>query len=106
MSVSDALTYLATCADDYANAVMDEARLDELRKAIRAEFMRESDDKTIADREAFAITRKEYREVSEELLPDAKRRVAYHKARMKWADATIEVWRSQQANKRNAEKVR
>lgn len=106
MSVQSALEYLATSSDDYAQAVQDEARLDHLIKNTRAELIGISEEKTQAAKEAWAMSQKEYRKISETDYPLARRQVAYHKAKQKWATEVIAVWQTQNANKRAAEKVR
>jgi len=52
------------------------------------------------------MSQKEYRKICEEEYPLARRQVAYHKAKQKWATEVIAVWQTQNANKRAAEKVR
>lgn len=106
MSVSNALEYLATCAEDYADAVQSQARLEHLIKNTRAELIGISEEKTQAAKEAWAMSQKEYRKLSEDDYPLACRQVAYHKAKQKWAEETISVWQTSNANKRAAERVR
>lgn len=103
-SVSDALNYLATCADDTANAHYAKAYNDEKRKIIRAELMRAANLKTASERETYAYAQEEYRQAAEEYA-DACRRVEFHRAKKAWAENIIEVWRTQNANKRAAERV-
>lgn len=106
LGVSDALNYLATSADDYAQAVQDEARLEHLIKNTKAELIGISDQKTQAAKEAWAMSQSEYRKLCEDEYPLARRRVAYHRAKQKWAEEVISVWQTQNANKRAAERVR
>lgn len=105
-NVSDALEYLATSADDFAEAVQMEVRLEALKKAVLAELMLASDEKTQSGKEAWAMIQPEYKSIAEVDYPNARRQVAFHKRREKWAETVIEVWRTQNANKRAAEKVR
>ncbi|NHK29154.1 hypothetical protein FF098_014635 [Parvularcula flava] len=106
MSVSEAVKYLAECPEEYAQAIHEEARLEQLAKNFKAVLMDDCDEKSMTAKEAWAMRQPEYRDITEKQLPDARRRVAYHKAKGKWADMVIEVWRTQNANKRAAERVR
>ena len=105
-TVGDALRYLATSPQDYADAVRDEARLEHLIKNTRAELISVSEEKTQAGKEAWAMRQPEYRKLCEEDYPEAKRRVAYHKAKTKAAEMIISVWQTKSRMQREAESVR
>lgn len=104
--VGEALRYLAGCAEEYAAAVREEARLSELAKNIRAELMLASEERTQAAKEAEAMTCPNYREITEVKLPLAKREIAYHKAKQKWAETVVSVWQTRARIQREAERVR
>lgn len=103
--VGDALRYLAN-PKQLADAVFEEARLGELIKNFRAELMRASKEKTQAGKEAEAMAHPEYRALTEKQYPDAKARVAYHKAKYKWAETAISIYQTRARMQREAEKVR
>ena len=105
-TVGDALRYLATSPEDYAAAVAEEARLEHLIKKTRAELISISKEKTQAAKEAWAMRQPEYRKLCEEDYPEARRRVAFHKAKTKAAEMIISVWQTKNANKRAAERMR
>lgn len=104
--VSKALEYLATSAEAYGQAVRLEASLGELAKNFKAELMMQSDAGSQSAKETHAMTHPEYREITEDKLPGAKRAVAYHKARQKWAETVVSVWQTRARMQREAEKVR
>lgn len=104
--VSEALEYLATSPDPVADAEMRKARVEEEKKIILAELMNSSKEKAYNAKETWARSQREYREYIEGDYAQAHRDAAFHRAKRAWAEATIEVWRTQNANKRAAERVR
>lgn len=103
--VSDALNYLAQEPHPIAVARGDLTRAENERKAVRSRVFLMANGKTIAEREATAEASDEYARAIER---EARAAEAYEGARAKisWANAAIEVWRTANANARAAERVR
>lgn len=104
-NVSDALAYLAADPHPIALARKDLTDCENNREKIFAELFRACNDKTVREKEAFVETCPTYREARDEEA-EAAMQLERHKARVRAAEMLIEVWRSENANARAAEKVR
>lgn len=103
--VSDALEYLGQEPHPIAVAKGELTRAENERKAVRARMMLIANGKTVSEREATAEASDQYAQAIER---EAKASEAHEGARAKiaWANAAIECWRTQNANIRAAERIR
>ncbi len=97
--VEKAVEYIRDAAKPYAEALAAEKYLDHKRKVIRATQFAEADG-TMAERESFAERSQDYRDCINEYR-DAVFKRAEIATLIKAAELTIEVWRSQNAQRRN-----
>jgi len=79
--------------------------LDDLTKTVLAELMNESDAKSANEREAWARSQPKFREHLEKVGKFAKQDYVWRQ-RYAAASAKLEVWRTQSANARQAERIR
>lgn len=102
--IEAALEYLATHVDAAAEACANRVYMMEARKTKKALLMNQANEDSEAAKERYAYSHPEYEALLKKLkaavLDDKK-----HELRRKAYDATIEAWRTQQANIRAAEKV-
>ena len=103
-NVSAALGYLAADPHPLAYAEWELAKAKIAREGRWAELYLEMKG-TIGEREARIQLDNEYGDL-QYIEAEAFFKVAAEKARVKGADATIEVWRTENANARAAERVR
>lgn len=103
--VGDALAYLGQEPHPIAVARGELTRAENNRKIVRARLFVLMAGKTIAEREAAAESHEDYAKAVER---EAEAAGAYEGARahIAWANAAIEVWRTNNANIRAAERVR
>lgn len=104
-NVSDALAYLSIDPHPIALARKDVTDAENDRKAAFAELYIRSNGTTVKDRESSVECNEAYRatvDAESEALFELER----HKARTRAAEMLIEVWRSENANARAAERVR
>ncbi len=99
-----AVDYIIKHAGTFAKAKSQRVYLEEFRKSKKAILMAESTDKAANAREQYAYSHPEYLE----LLRGYKEAVEAEE-KLRWdliaAQARIEVWRSEQANNRNQDRV-
>lgn len=101
--VENALAFLSTSAQEFAEAKGLRVYLEEQRKIVKATIFGMADG-GVAEREAFAYSHADYRKVVDEL----RRAVVTEellRAKRAAADARIEVWRSQESSRRAANVV-
>lgn len=92
-------------SDRHAKARAAFEKKDREKKVILARLMRESNDKTVAERETFALTHPHYDAYRADLdLIEAEYFAA--KDERDAADAMIRAWQTQSSNHRSAERVR
>ena len=103
-NVSDALAYLAQDPHPVAVARLDLLTAENNCKSWWSKMFLEGDG-TIDMRKASAETDEHYQKLKEDEA-EATYELERHKQRTKAADSLIEVWRSENANARSAEKVR
>ena len=104
MNPDKALEYLIGKAPEYANAKADRRYLEEFRKVCKARLYMERTEGTIADREAYAYSHADYKEI----LDGLKAAIEIEEElrwRMTAAEHKIEVWRTQEASNRYIDKV-
>lgn len=104
-NVSDALAYLADDPHPIALAQKELTDAENEKDRIYAEAYAEANQGSIRDRE-MACERRAEVIAARKRIAEALFELGRHKARTKAADMLIEVWRSEQANVRAAEKVR
>lgn len=103
--VSDALKYLAESDVIAAGAKANRVRAEYKRKRTRARLMLASNQSSSALREAWAETQPEYAEACEDEA-EAIEAEETHRNKRNTAEAIIEAWRSEQANKRAGSQFR
>lgn len=104
-NVHDALEYMAIDPHPIALAKKDLTDAENHAKMIFARLMLASEEGSDKRREAEAIQHPNYLQAKEE-ESTAILSLERHKARMKAAEMLLEIWRSEQANVRAAEKIR
>lgn len=98
-SVEKALEYLAETEADFAKAVGLKAVIDDMQKiALSREFLA-AEGKSVADRDAAARVTPLYAEAVSK-TQDAYEHEALMRAKRLRYEATIEVWRTQEASRR------
>ena len=102
-NVSDALAYLAD-ASAAAEARFNATVAENKTKAVFARLYL-SFTGPVAEREARSISNAEYQEALS-FEAAAGKELEFHKARSRAAEMLIEVWRSENANARAAERIR
>ena len=102
--IEAALDYLSRTVDAAAEARAQKVQLTEGRKVIKAELMNQCNESSEAAKERFAYSHPDYKEYIVGLGTAIKNDAA-HTFRRESYNATIEAWRTQQANIRSAEKV-
>ena len=103
-TVSKALHYLATDPHPIALARKDVTDAENALEFYEADHYLEAEG-TLKERESQVITSEGYATLRA-ALSEATLELERHKARMRAAEMLIEVWRSEQANVRAAERVR
>lgn len=93
-----AVEYIRDNADDLAYARAQAKFLDHERKVIRATHIADKTG-TVLDRESYAETQEDYLECLEKMR-DAVYKSELIATKIKAAELTIEVWRTQQASSR------
>lgn len=102
--IEAALDYLARTVEEAAEARAQKIELTEGRKVIKAELMNQCNETSEAAKERFAYSHPEYKNYLRG-LGVAVKNDAVHTFRRESYNATIEAWRTQQANVRAAERV-
>ena len=98
-SVEQALDFLARTEQEFANAVGLKAVIDDMQKiALSREFLT-AEGKSVADRDAAARVTPSYGEAVKK-TQDAYEHEALMRAKRLRYEATIEVWRTQEASRR------
>jgi hypothetical protein len=106
VSENDMHEVLRTIADETgAAARAAHEYFDALTKTVLADLMSRAEGKTIADREAWARSQVEYKEHLEKVGKFAKDDYRWRQ-RYAAANAKLEIWRTENANARAAERVR
>ncbi len=104
---NDAVDFMIKSAERYAEAEADKVFMEEYRKTIKAELMKDAESdghKTAAMQEREAYAHPRYKQHLKDLAEAVKLREA-----MRWkliaAQARIEVWRSMEASNRKVERA-
>lgn len=79
--------------------------LDDLTKTVLAELMSEAEGKTVAERETWARSQPKFKDHLEKVGKFAKQDYIWRQ-RYAAASAKLEVWRTQSANARQADRIR
>lgn len=99
-----AIDYILANAQKFAEAKANRVYLEEFRKSKKAALMNICDEKTVNAREQYAYSHDEYL-----ALLDGLKAAVEVEEKLKWdliaAQARIEVWRTEQANNRQTDKV-
>lgn len=97
--VQAAFDWLQANETDAAEARAERVYLDEFRKSLKAVLMRESNGKTIGDRESFAYSHERYLEHLTKIR-DAVVADETYRARISRSKMLLEFWRSQESSRR------
>lgn len=97
--IEKALDYLRDNAQKVGVIRAQRAYLEEYRKVVKAQIMRENDDKPLGVQEAIAYADNRYKKHLE-AMREAIESDEYHRWMLTAAQAKIEAWRTQQSNKR------
>ena len=103
-SVELAIEYLRDSATKAAKARAEFGYVSEYRKVIKAQIMRENDDKPLGAQEAIAYSDPRYK-AHLEAIKEAEERAEYHRFMRVAAEAKIEAWRTQSSNERTLGKI-
>ena len=99
-----AVDYIIKHAGTFAKAKSQRVYLEEFRKSKKAILMAESTDKAANAREQYAYSHPDYLE-----LLDGIRAAVETEEKLRWdmiaAQARVEIWRTEQANNRNQDRV-
>lgn len=98
-----AVTFLIDSAAEYGAAKADAVRADAMLRHIKALAMKASDEKSVTGQEREAYASEAYERAIGELF-EATKSAETLKAQREAAVATIEWWRSANANQRSAER--
>ncbi len=102
--IEKAVDYLRDNAGKAAKARAERAYMEEYRKTVKAQIMREHDDLALGaqEREAYADARyKQHLEAMREAIEKDE----YHRWMQSAADAKIEAWRTMCSNQRSIGKI-
>jgi uncharacterized protein (DUF2132 family) len=97
--IEKALDYLRNNATAAARAKAERIYLEEYRKVVKAQIMRENDDKALGTQEAIAYADARYKQHLE-AMKEAIERDEYNRWMLTAAEAKIEAWRTQSSNQR------
>lgn len=97
--IEEALEYLRTNGKKAAQAKAERIYLEEYRKVVKAQIMREYDNKPLGAQEAIAYSDPRYTEHLK-VMKEAIERDEYHRWAQTAAEAKIEAWRTQSSNQR------
>jgi 16S rRNA G966 N2-methylase RsmD len=97
--IEKALDYLRNNATAAARAKAERIYMEEYRKVVKAQIMRENDDKALGTQEAIAYADPRYKQHLE-AMKEAIERDEYNRWMLTAAEAKIEAWRTQSSNQR------
>jgi hypothetical protein len=97
--VGDALRYLARTEDDYAKAKATRIYLEETQRTVRATLFVGAEGKSVAEREAKALSATEYSEHCAKLRDAVYDEEILRAKRLRY-ELSIEVWRTKEASRR------
>lgn len=103
--IEKALDYLRDNAPKAAKARAERAYMEEYRKTVKAQIMRENDDRPLGAQEAIAYADARYKQHLE-AMREAIEKDEYHRWMQTAAEAKIGAWQTQSANQRGMEKLR
>lgn len=94
-----AVDYMLKTAPRFAKARAERLHLEEYRKSKKALLMKDSDGKTVSEREADAYGHPDYLEVLDgyKVAVEAEETLRW---KLKAAELQVEIWRSQEASNR------
>ena len=91
---------MRSVAPEYAKAKADRVYLEQFRKSKKAMLFRDAPSGTVADKENYAYSHAEYLQIIDGLR-EATKIEEELKIRLKAAELSVEIWRTQQANMRS-----
>ena len=97
--IEKALDYLRDNAAKAAKSKAERIYMEEYRKTVKGQIMRENDDKPLGAQEAIAYADPRYKQHLE-AMREAIERDEYHRWMLIAAEAKIEAWRTQSSNSR------
>jgi hypothetical protein len=104
LDIERAIDYLRDNAGKAAKARAEREYLDEYRKVVKAQIMREHDNKPLGAQESIAYADPRYIEHLK-VMKAAIETDEYHRWARTAADAKLSAWQTQSANKRILDKV-
>lgn len=102
--IEKALDYLRDNAAKAAKAKAERIYMEEYRKVVKSQIMRENDNLALGAQEAIAYSDERYKQHLQ-AMRDAIDRDEYHRWMLIAAEAKIEAWRTQSSNSRAQGKV-
>jgi 16S rRNA G966 N2-methylase RsmD len=102
--IEKAVDYLRDNATKAAKAKAERIYMEEYRKVVKSQIMRENDNKAIGAQEATAYADPRYTQHLV-VMKEAIEKDEYHRWMLMAAEAKIEAWRTQQANNRALGKI-
>jgi hypothetical protein len=102
--VEKAVDYLRDNATKASKAKAERIYMEEYRKVVKSQLMREHDNKPLGAQEAIAYADPRYTQHLG-VMKDAIEKDEYHRWMLIAAEAKIEAWRSQSANQRGLGKL-
>lgn len=103
--IEKAVEYLRENARSAAQAKANRIYMEEYRKVVKAQIMREHASAALGTQEACAYSDPRYTQHLQ-AVKEAVEKDEYHRWMMTAAEAKLEAWRTQQANQRALDKVR
>lgn len=102
--IEKAVDYLRDNSSKASKAKAERIYMEEYRKVVKAQIMREHDDKPLGAQEAIAYADPRYKQHLE-VMRDAIEKDEYHRWMLTAAEAKIEAWRTQSSNSRAMNKL-
>ena len=101
--IEEALNYLATASDKTAAARANRVRAEFNRKQVRAKLVLSSPESSVAMRDAWAESHRDYIAACDEEVA-AIEADEWHRSQRNKCDAIVEAWRTEQASHRAGSK--
>lgn len=102
--IEKAVDYLQNNSTKASKAKAERVYMEEYRKVVKSQLMRENDDKTLGAQEAIAYADPRYTQHLK-VMRDAIEADEYHRWMLTAMEAKIEAWRTQQSNARSLGKL-
>lgn len=99
-----AVDYIIAQAEEFARAKSQRLHIEEFRKSKKALLMKESNAKTVSERECDAYSHPDYLQLLDgyKVAVEAEETLRW---KLKAAELRVEIWRSQEASNRNTDRI-